>query len=93
MSKVVLSGHILVSEGALAAVREALPVHRELTRAESGCLVFNVDEDPNQVGKFDVYEEFDSQKAFKKHQERVAASEWGNVSRDAERFYTVEEVS
>ena len=92
MSKVILSGHILVSETDMVAVRAELPTHCELTRAEPGCLVFRVDEDPNHVGKFDVYEEFDSKESFTGHQERVATSDWGRVSRNVERFYTVEEV-
>ena len=92
MTKVVLSGHILVSAEDLNAVREALPIHTELTRAEPGCLVFRVEEDPKQIGKFEVYEEFDSRESFQKHQERVRESDWGTVSKNAERFYSVDEV-
>ena len=92
MAKVVLSGHILVSAEDLKAVREALPVHRDLTRAEPGCLIFRVDEDPNQTGKFNVYEEFDGADSFQKHQQRVAESAWGKVSQNVERFYQINEV-
>ncbi len=91
VSKVVLSGHILVASEDLAKVRDALPLHCELTKAEPGCLVFQVNEDPNQAGKFTVYEEFESRATFQRHQERVAASDWGRISRNVERFYTVEE--
>jgi quinol monooxygenase YgiN len=82
----------LVSAVDLDAIRDALPIHAELTRAEPGCLVFRVDEDPNQIGKFDVYEEFDSQESFQKHQERVRESDWGTISKNAERFYSFDEV-
>ena len=91
MGKVVLSGHILVPESDLVVVREALPLHCELTLAEPGCQVFRVNEDPNQTGKFQVYEEFFDREAFEAHQARVAASQWGTVSQNGERFYTVEE--
>lgn len=91
MRKVVLSGHILVSDADLSAVRAGLSAHCQLTLTEPGCLVFKVDEDPNQAGKFDVYEEFDSQESFQRHQHRVAKSDWGRISKNAERFYSVEE--
>ena len=91
MSKVVLSGHILVPEEDLVAVRNALPLHCELTKAEPGCLTFSVDEDANVVGKFNVYEEFRTRQDFESHQQRVASSDWGAISRNVERFYTVEE--
>ncbi len=93
MSKIVLSGHILVSESELNEVRQALILHTELTRKEPGCLVFRVDEDPHVSGRFDVYEEFVDQQAFQKHQQRVKASEWGSASRNVQRFYTVQEGS
>ena len=93
MGKVVLSGHILISQTDLPRVRAALPTHCELTLAERGCLIFRVGEDPIQTGKFDVYEEFDSQESFQQHQRRVAESDWGRISQNAERFYSVEEKS
>jgi len=46
MPKIILSGHILVAESDLVAIRQALTVHVEATRNEEGCLVFNVDEGP-----------------------------------------------
>ena len=92
MTKIILSGHILVPDADLSAVRAALPLHCELTQAEAGCLVFRVNEEPNQPGKFDVYEEFINREAFESHQARVAASDWGRVSQSAERFYTLEEI-
>jgi len=92
MGKIVLSGHILVPDADLICVRDALPLHCELTLAEPGCLVFRVNEDLNQLGKFAVYEEFINREAFETHQARVAASEWGKVSQSAERFYSIEEI-
>ncbi len=92
MSKIVLSGHILVPEAEISEVRDALNLHQELTRKEIGCLIFNVEEDPDMVGKFNVYEEFVDRQAFENHQQRVKDSAWGEVSRNFQRFYTVEEV-
>jgi len=71
MSKVILSGHIVVIESELASVRNALLIHIEATRAEDGCIVFNVEEHTAEVGRFDVYEEFEDSDAFRFHQKRV----------------------
>lgn len=90
MSKVTLSGYIMVEESDLAVVRDALPMHIAATRAEQGCLVFNVNEYKLELGRFDVYEEFDSSEAFKYHQQRVRESEWGTITKNVARHYTVE---
>ena len=90
MSKVVLSGHIVVPESDLAAVLAELPTHIELTRQETGCLMFEVTQDPDDEHKFHVYEEFTDPSAFRHHQARVGASEWGRVATNVARHYQVE---
>lgn len=92
MTKIVLKGHIDVGAGDLAAVRDELPKHIESTRAEAGCLVFEVAEVAGRPGRFSVYEEFISKAAFELHQRRVAASHWGTVSAGATRQYSLTEV-
>ena len=92
MPKIVLSGHISVSADDLIAVRQSLPLHIEATRAETGCLVFKVDEDSSEPGRFNVYEEFESRKAFEKHQARARESDWGRICRNVERHYEIEEL-
>ena len=90
MNKVILSGHIVVAESELIAVREALPIHIKATRAEKGCIVFNVVEHMMEIGRFDVYEEFETSDAFRFHQNRVQKSEWGVVSKNVVRHYRIE---
>ena len=90
MSKVTLSGYILVPEADREAVAAALPVHIDATRGEPGCLVFEVTR-ADEAGRFDVYEEFVDRGAFEAHQARVKASEWGAVTARVERHYTVVE--
>lgn len=92
MTKIVLSGHILVSETELDQIRAALVPHQVATRDEVGCLVFRVQEDPHIRGKFNVYEEFVDQHAFEYHQQRVQDSDWGKISRNVQRFYAVKEL-
>lgn len=87
MSKVTLTGYIIVPDCDIETVRKALPIHIELTRQEPGCLIFKVTPDALNPGRFDVYEEFVDQAAFESHQARVNASDWGRVTENIERFY------
>ncbi len=90
MTKVVLKGHIIVSECDLAAVKEELPNHIALTRDEEGCLVFEVSQAPDNPFRFNVYEEFDNANSYRSHQSRVQASVWGSITTNVERHYTLE---
>jgi len=90
MSKVVLVGNIIVPEKEISSVRQALPLHIELTRAEEGCLVFEVNEHTDISGRFDVYEEFKDSRSFKSHQKRVKESTWGELTKGSSRNYTIE---
>ena len=92
MKKIILSGYVSVPEVDLEGVRRALPGHISATRAESGCIVFEVKESELESGRFDVYEEFELMAAFETHQKRIKDSEWGTVSMGATRHYTIEEL-
>lgn len=87
MTKVTLRGHICVPEQPLRAVKTALEAHTRLTRAEPGCIVFDVTQRTDDPLIFDVYEEFKNQAAFESHQVRVAASTWSEVTKEVERHY------
>jgi autoinducer 2-degrading protein len=89
MSQVTLSGYITVPAEDLEAVLRELPNHIILTHQKSGCLVFTVTRDSKHLHRFDVYEEFTDKAAFDKHQARVKASQWGQITKNVERFYTV----
>ena len=89
MPKIILRGYIQVPDKDLQNVKAELITHTRLTRAEPGCLVFEVkpvDGDPN---RFSVYEEFVDQAAFDRHQARVKTSIWGEVSQAVERHYQI----
>ena len=91
MSKVVLKGHLIVSDADLSAVLAELPSHVDNTLQESGCLIFKVARDPDSINRFNVYEEFVDQAAFKAHQARVLDSDWARVTKHAERHYEIVE--
>lgn len=87
MTKVTLSGHIIVPENDLKRVLAELPNHIALTHQEAGCLVFTVEQNMTNRFRFDVYEEFIDKASFETHQARVAVSYWGEVTKHVERFY------
>lgn len=89
MSQVILSGFIKVPPDDLAAVSAALPRHIELTRAEPGCLEFEVTSPATDPARFDVSETFVDAAAFRHHQQRVINSAWGQCTQNVERHYEI----
>lgn len=89
MTKITLQGYIIVPESDLTVVKNTLVSHIELTRAESGCIVFKVTVDSLNPNKFDVYEEFCNQESFEQHQIRVKKSTWGKVTHNVKRYYQI----
>ena len=87
--KVYLQGHITVPEDRLVLVRQALPTHIALTRAEGGCISFDVTEDVECSGRFNVSEVFANQAAFDAHQERAKNSDWFRITQGIPREYSV----
>lgn len=85
----ILSGFLELPPGRIEELRPTLAEHVRLTRAEPGCLCFDVTEDPEIPGRFNLYEEFVDPDAFRVHQRRSAASAWGRISVDFIRRYTV----
>ena len=89
MAKVTLKGHIIVPDADIASVKAELINHIELTRQESGCIVFEVSQDDNNVNRFDVIEKFTDRESFANHQERVRNSEWGIITVNVTRHYEI----
>ena len=87
---VVLKGHLDVPAEKLEAVRAALPEHIALTRAEAGCIRFEVRFSETQPDRLLVSEIFENQTAFDAHQQRAGHSSWASVSQGIERHYTTE---
>jgi (4S)-4-hydroxy-5-phosphonooxypentane-2,3-dione isomerase len=92
MSKVILKGHIIVPTADLVAVKNELTTHIDLTKLESGCLVFEVSQDSENLNKFHVYEEFTNRESFSSHQDRVGKSRWGSVAVNVERHYEITDI-
>ncbi|WP_440709889.1 putative quinol monooxygenase [Herbiconiux sp. YIM B11900] len=88
-----LTGRLVCRNAAEAAIVAAhLPEHIELTRAERGCLAFEVAATDDPL-VWAVDEHFASEDAFATHQARVAGSEWGRSTADIERQYEIRRVA
>ncbi len=88
---VVLAGRLICrTPEERAAVRAHLPEHLGLTRAEPGCLSFDVDEDAARPGEWIVSERFADRAAFEAHQARAAASAWGAATAGILRDYEID---
>ena len=86
-----LTGYIDVPEGRREAIAAAIPLHIELTRAETGCVRFDVTPDPEVEGRYNVSELFTDRESFDAHQARVKASAWGEISAGMRREYSIRE--
>lgn len=86
---VFLRGYIMVPADRIEQVRAALPDHVALTRAEPGCIAFDVVEDPDCAGRFVVSEVFADRAAFEAHQRRTQASPWYEITRGIPRDYVI----
>lgn len=90
--KIQLNGYILVPEDRMDAVRAGLVDHIRLTHAEPGCISFEVIEDPEIPGRFNVAELFTDQTSFDAHQTRTKASVWAEITAGIPREYSITEV-
>ena len=90
MGEIRLTGALVcANEDQTAVVTAHLPQHIALTRAESGCLFFDVTPASDPL-TWTVEERFATEDAFHSHQERVAASDWGRLTAGIERRYAVD---
>lgn len=87
--RVFLDGYMEVPPARVAAVTRALPDHIALTRAEPGCLAFDVSVSPSHPGRFIVSEIFANRAAFDRHQARAGASAWAEVTAGLPRHYQI----
>lgn len=91
MAKITLEGFILVPNDDIEQIERELKRHTDLTHQEPGCITFEVTRSMSNPNRFDVYEEFIDRTAFDRHQTRVKASRWGEVSVNVKRHYQITE--
>ena len=72
-------------------VRRHLPTHIALSRAEPGCLTFNVDPTSDPL-VWHLDESFTNRTAFEAHQARTRASDWFRATAHIARDFPVSEI-
>ena len=91
--KIQLKGHMDVTSDRMEAVIKAVGDHITLTRAEAGCISFEVTACPDVTGRFLVAETFVDRAAFDQHQTRTSTSPWAKITAGLPRDYTITEVA
>lgn len=86
---VYLNGHIDVPDDRIDTIKAAVVDHIALTRAEAGCISFEVTPCDTGNGRFLVSEAFVDQAAFDAHQVRAKASPWATISEGIPRDYKI----
>lgn len=90
MSHVILTGFLICRSLEEAdRVASLLPDHVQLTRAEPGCIAFEVIRSMADPVRFAVREIFTSAADFEAHQQRARASPWGRGTRGIPRDYVL----
>ena len=84
-----LTGVLICSTEETETVRAALPEHLRLTRAEPGCLAFDVT--GTAPGIFSVAERFSDRAAFAAHQARTRTSGWWRITGHMARDFSLSE--
>ena len=84
-----LTGILLVPEPDRAMVARLLPDHVAATKAEPGCLFFQVQPDRCDPTRWLVAERFADRAAFDAHQTRTRASNWGRATAHLERQFQI----
>lgn len=89
VNHIYLTGQLICQDDAeTSIVAEFLPRHIESTRAEPGCVSFEVHQSDDPL-VWDVAEQFRDAVSFRLHQARVSASEWGQATAAIKRSYSV----
>tara|TARA_R110002124_G_scaffold52394_3_gene150858 strand:+ start:1261 stop:1542 length:282 start_codon:yes stop_codon:yes gene_type:complete len=89
MTKVKLIGYLDIPHERRNSIFVALSEHITLTRAEDGCITFEVTESDTIVGRLNVNELFTDQAAFDFHQSRTKNSAWAKTTDGIPRHYTI----
>lgn len=90
--RIKLTGYLDVPAQRWDEVMQALAVHIDLTRAEAGCIKFDVTPCDTVEHRLLVSELFTDQPSFDAHQVRAKASDWAKASEGIPRLYEIIEV-
>ncbi|PTQ71934.1 quinol monooxygenase YgiN [Celeribacter persicus] len=80
VSKILLTGTMTCAPEEVEHVLALMPEHIRLSRAEPGCLQFDLWQDEVRPTEFHVTEVFRDAYAFDAHQDRTRSSDWFRVT-------------
>ena len=88
---ITVTGHLICASTAdVDLVRRLLPEHIRLSRAEPGCLSFNVVQTADPL-VWQLDEAFRDRTSFAAHQARTQASDWFTATAHLKRDYQISE--
>ncbi len=87
-----VTGTLTATGTDIETARRLIPDHVARSRAEPGCLRFNLTEDADQPGLWRLDELFADRAGFEAHQRRTRASLWGQESGAMVRDFTILDV-
>ncbi|WP_245781102.1 putative quinol monooxygenase [Celeribacter neptunius] len=87
MSKILLTGTMTCAQDEIESVVSLLPMHIRQSRAEPGCLQFELWQDELKPTEFHITEVFRDERAFEAHQDRTRNSDWFRVTGHMMRDY------
>nr|WP_321509728.1 putative quinol monooxygenase [uncultured Celeribacter sp.] len=88
MGRVLLTGTMRCAPHEVDDVVALLDLHRRLSRAEPGCLQFDLWQDELDPSLFHVHEVFRSESDFEAHQTRTRRSDWWRITHAMTRNFT-----
>ncbi len=89
--KIHLNGYMDAPLDKFEEVKIAVQEHIALTRAEEGCISFEVSPCLNVNGRFLVAETFQNRAGLYHHQTRASQSEWAQITKGMPRTYEITE--
>ena len=92
MPRILVTGYLRARPGDATLIGRLLPDLIRLSRAEPGCLRFEVVPSAKLPGAWELDEAFADRAAFEAHQARTRASVWGRETAHIERDFAVTEV-
>lgn len=91
LKNIVVSGSITCEPNDLDMLSAAVDEHIRLTRAEAGCIEFDIVQSAPGSGKFVISERFVDRAAFDAHTARTRASNWWAKTQHIPRDITINE--
>ncbi len=91
-ARVIARGTITCPADKRSAIVPAMKDHIRLSRAEPGCIQFDITASPSVPDTFVVTEEFANRAAFDAHTNRTRASDWWGISQHLPRQIIVQDV-